>query len=61
MSVAKERFSPLSSALDGRNANPVYMSQKLAEEDVEHDAKGLVTAILLSFASWAVLGYFLLT
>lgn len=60
MSVAKERYSPLSSTLEELNGNPVYMSQKLAAGKGEHDARGLVIAILLSVASWAILGYFLL-
>ncbi len=39
----------------------VYMSQRLEDGAAEHDARGLVLAIGLCMACWAVLGYFLLT
>ncbi|MBT0669138.1 hypothetical protein HT136_12275 [Novosphingobium profundi] len=39
----------------------VYATQRLEDDASEHDPRGLVAAVLLSVACWAVLGYFLLT
>jgi len=39
----------------------VYASQRSADDELEHDGRGLLIAILLCMACWAGLGFFLLT
>ncbi len=39
----------------------IYAMQHLDNETIEHDPRGLVIAVFLSVACWAVLGFFLLS
>ncbi|MCJ2177681.1 hypothetical protein [Novosphingobium album (ex Hu et al. 2023)] len=45
----------------GRSATTVYLSQRAQDLGQEHDARGLVIAILLCVCCWAALGFFLLS
>ncbi|MEJ2409447.1 MAG: hypothetical protein P8Y58_15835 [Novosphingobium sp.] len=45
----------------GKVARMVYASQRSQDQELEHDARGLIVAILLCMACWAALGYFLLS
>lgn len=55
MQVADRNGSMFDSGLQ-----EVYAMQRLENASAEHDARGLIAAVVLSVASWAVLGYFLL-
>lgn len=68
MKVADENLVGFESRLDeaadlGRNKTTgmVYASQRAREGGAEHDARGLIVAVLLCVACWAALGYFLLS
>lgn len=45
----------------GMNMGMVYASQRSLDTNSEHDGRGLLLAIVLCMACWAVLGFFLLT
>lgn len=45
----------------GKPARTVYLSQRSQAPGQEHDARGLVVAILLCVCCWAALGFFLLS
>ncbi|MCT2399963.1 hypothetical protein [Novosphingobium mangrovi (ex Huang et al. 2023)] len=68
MKVADENIVRFENRLEGcvdlnrsKTAGMVYASQRSREGEIEHDARGLVVAILLCVACWAALGYFLLS
>lgn len=42
------------------SVDTVYAAQRLEDGVTEHDARGLMIAIALSAACWALLGYFIL-
>lgn len=55
MKVANRKFDMSDATMDR-----VYAAQRLEDAGTEHDARGLLVAIALSAACWAVLGYFVL-
>lgn len=68
MKVADENIIRFEPGADGAghfsnriSASMVYAAQRMGESSEEHDGRGLIVAILLCMACWAVLGYFLLT
>lgn len=68
MKVAEENIIRFDHRLEGRmdrdqghSARTVYLSQRTQDLGQEHDARGLVVAILLCVCCWAALGFFLLS
>lgn len=68
MKVADENIVRLEHRMDGtvdldrgKTAGIAYASQRSPERAMEHDARGLIVAILLCMGCWAALGFFLLS
>lgn len=57
MKVADENVGQFEHGLEPGGNRP----HRLGDRQLEHDARGLVVAILLCMVCWAALGYFLLT
>ena len=45
----------------GKGAGIAYASRAALRHEAEHDARGLIIAILLCVCCWAALGFFLLS
>ena len=68
MKVAKENVVLFDHLPEGgidreqsHRAGSVYLAQRVQNLEQEHDARGLVVAILLCVCCWAALGFFLLS
>ncbi|KHK91140.1 hypothetical protein [Novosphingobium malaysiense] len=68
MMVAESEITVMDQVPEGRrdgerakNSSIFYNARDANDLDLEHDARGLIVAVLLCMACWAALGFFLLS